>query len=778
MKKFKQLAAVSSFAIAVVLGGVPVGASQFNMSATIDISQQPLSTALQDLSHEYGIQIASFSEDIIGKRTVEVTGRYTLAKALSAVLKGSDLRFVQVDDRTVAVGTLDRLTKQYASSSIQAASFVTSAGYEAGLAVAAEDERMDALDADDTVEFEEIVVVVGRTTNIDVDSDDIAKLQASDLSDLFRSTPSISVGGVAGLAQKIYIRGLEDTLLNITVDGAPQTGTLFHHIGRVNVEPELLEQVSVQAGAGEATAGFGAIGGSVRFKTKTANDLLEDGDTFGGMAKAGYFSNNAYKLSMSLYGKITEKWGVLGSYVYVDRKNMDDGGGNPIFGTSAEQGLAFIKVSGDITEDQRLTLSYEQRDENGELCQRPNWYCPDTGPFYPIEAKRQTAVANYTNSLSDFVNLELSAYYTHGTVLQNGRFGPYEANLKTYGFDFRNVSDLDSHTLTYGIEYRHDDVAGLILASPPGSEEVGSLLGIYFQDHFTVSDALVLSFGARYDRYKLEMLTSGEETDSSDFSFNIGFDYEITTGLNFTAGYAQAARGKEVSDGFTLFQRGDRLAPNLKSENAVNWEAALVYENGGLHASATYYNSKIKDVIYDQLFGAPYFENIGDYNADGWELKLAYTADTWYFTSFFTSYNSDLNGHPLNGYEYNGLAGTDGERLTANIAYTPSENLEIGWRIAHTFELEDIEVFHRVMELGFWPSLASIDKPGYTLNDIYIQWMPFDDDRLRVNLTANNIFDVLYRDHATVGDFSHLFAIVQGSYSPGRDIRLSATYKF
>src|SRR5690606_39097062 len=111
----------------------------------------------------------------------------------------------------------------------------------------------------------ETMVVVGSTTNIDIDAEQLELQQALDLADVFRMEPSVSVGGSLGIAQKVYIRGMEDTLLNITVDGAPQTGTLFHHIGRVSVEPELLRQVEAQTGAGEATSGFGSIGGAIRF---------------------------------------------------------------------------------------------------------------------------------------------------------------------------------------------------------------------------------------------------------------------------------------------------------------------------------------------------------------------------------------------------------------------------------------------------------------------------------------------------------------------------------
>jgi len=153
----------------------------------------------------------------------------------------------------------------------------------------------------------ESIVIVGQTTNTVITPEELDKYQANDLADIFRSVPSVSVGGSLGIAQKVYIRGMEDTLLNVTVDGAPQTGTLFHHIGRVSIDPELLKEVEVQAGAGEATSGAGAIGGSIRFKTKDVDDLLNSGENFGGTLKAGYFSNDGYKTSGTFYGKLINK---------------------------------------------------------------------------------------------------------------------------------------------------------------------------------------------------------------------------------------------------------------------------------------------------------------------------------------------------------------------------------------------------------------------------------------------------------------------------------------
>jgi len=102
--------------------------------------------------------------------------------------------------------------------------------------------------------------------------------------DVFRNETSVNVGGSVGISQKLYVRNVGEDLLNITVDGAEIAEAVFHHAGRVTVEPELLKRVEVEAGAGSAAAGPGALGGSVKFTTKDPKDLLKEGKNIGGGA--------------------------------------------------------------------------------------------------------------------------------------------------------------------------------------------------------------------------------------------------------------------------------------------------------------------------------------------------------------------------------------------------------------------------------------------------------------------------------------------------------------
>jgi len=637
-------------------------------------------------------------------------------------------------------------------------------------------------------------VVVGETTNTLVTPESLEKYQANDLADIFRHESSVSVGGSLGIAQKIYLRGLEDTYLNITVDGAPQTGTLFHHIGRVSIEPELLKEVDVQAGAGEATSGAGTIGGAIRFKTKSADDLLEDGKQYGALAKIGYASNNLKKQSITGYGKVSDDWGILGSFVNADRDNMEDGNGDELNGTSADQQLAFIKLNGHLTDSQELTVSYEQRKENGEFGARPNWPTLQGETLFPMDGERNTFVLNHSLTANDIVNLETTFYYTNSEITQDrfDRWGKYNADVTSYGFDIRNTSYINNHTMTYGADYRNDNVQSKYLADPSiwqpwawdpaidSFEEEGQISGIYFQNHWQATNQLLISLGARYDHYKLKEVTYGDKTQSSGLSPNIGFKYNFTDELKLTAGYAEAMRGKEVGDAFTLEHQAGKqaLQPGLNPEKVKNTEIGLEYDNGYLLASASIYHSKIDDVIQDQLGRGVYHENVGELETEGFELKLGYNWDKVSIIASYVNNDTELNGNMVEGYEHIGLANSRGDTWNLDLIYMLNDSLEFGWNYTHVAALNNIDVLQRGLELGWVTETEQLDKKGYDVHDIYVQWQATP--ALTLDFAIHNLFDKQYRDHSSVGDYTHIagWESVSGLNEAGRDVRITASYSF
>jgi len=79
-------------------------------STTLDlrVTAQPLDEALQEFSRQSGLQVIYFSGLTEGLQSPGVSGRYTLAAALKALLAGSGLSFRLVNDRTVEIRSAGR----------------------------------------------------------------------------------------------------------------------------------------------------------------------------------------------------------------------------------------------------------------------------------------------------------------------------------------------------------------------------------------------------------------------------------------------------------------------------------------------------------------------------------------------------------------------------------------------------------------------------------------------------------------------------------------------
>ena len=672
----------------------------------------------------------------------------------------------------------------------------------------------------------EKIVVVGATTNSEITPEQLDNYQANDLEDIFRATPSITVGGSLGIVQKVFVRGLEDSMMNITVDGAPQTSTLFHHVGRVSIEPELLRSVEVQAGAGEATAGSGAVGGAIRFKTKTANDLLNADEQFGGLAKASIFSNDGNKQSVALYGRVTDSVNVLASYVNVSRDNMEDGEGDLIPGTGSDQTLGFVKVDAEISDSQFITVSYETREEEGEFGKQTNWVQTIDAPLFKTWSDRETLVLNHALYLNEFINLETTLYSTESSLKRE--LYTWNAGIKTTGFDIRNTSDLGDHVLTYGIEQKNDEVNSESYEAFGGkANEDGTVTGVYAQDHWQITPDLLLSFGVRYDAYELDhtgleaswVKVDGKwvvehdaqgnpVTKSKDFSVkkqdgfskNIGFKYTLAENITLSAGYAEALRGRQVADAFTAGEVNDN--PELAPEEVENIELGLEYNDGTWLFEASVYQSTINGVVFDKFKGREgvFYENIGDLESSGVELVAGYQANQFDVLVSFNHNDVVLNNMPfiwpdnsveggkqqvirnnvdINAYEYGGLGNAVGDALNINFNYEVTDSIKTGFNFKYVADLNDIEVMHRSLELGWVDELGSIDKEGYNLVDVYARYEPTE--QLRFDLSIQNLFNETYRSHGSVGDFSKFgkgYETLKGMYEPGRDIRLSVSYQF
>lgn len=610
--------------------------------------------------------------------------------------------------------------------------------------------------------LDDVVVTAGESSaDTVIELETLEKMQATDLEDIFKQTPEVNVGGGFSTAQKIYVRGIEDTNLNVTVDGATQAGYIFHHQGRVAIEPELLKQVEVHAGAGLATDGPGALGGAIRFITKDPEELLNDGEDFSGAAKVGYFSNtDGLKLNATLAGRASDNLSAMVSLTRQDSENIEDGNGNEQDNTASEIDSGLVKVVGKIDADQIVRLSYDLRNDDGTRNVRPHFGAFEWNPENKQESHRETTNVQYNlNPDNDAVNLQANVYYTRAFITQNPDDGRKDgAGVKSYGLDLRNTQQLGKQQLTYGLDYRQD-TGYYINPETPVDDEVLDVYSLYLQDRVALADDLTLDAGIRYDNYDLDE-DNGQNHSSDGVSPNLGLTYQLTQELTVRGGYASALRGVVVKEAYLLGYA--EYDSEVKEQKADNLELGIDYAQHGFSAGATAYQSKIKDALGRN---GRVISNVGDIKTKGFTL---YAAQRWDATDLSVSYNynrPELDGEPLDDGNLS-LGTSTGDTLVASLSHVlPQYNLELGW---------STEVVQRLTEL---PDDRQ-PKAGYNVHDVYAYWTPKGNDDLSLTLTVKNLFDRGYLSHGSYGVDTDDDVTVIGLNEPGRDIRLTLAAKF
>lgn len=620
------------------------------------------------------------------------------------------------------------------------------------------------------------VVPDGAQSVFQVTARDLSQRQASDLEDALSIDPSVTVGGSTGVAQKIYVRNLGEGLLNVSVDGATQSGSLFHHIGRVAIEPELLKQVEVQPGVGNATDGPGALGGAIRFVTKDPTDFLLPDETAGALLKYGYFSNTrGHKASATGFARLGEDWSALASAVVSEHEEIEDGDGNRLAGSDTRQEVGLAKIAGFFGDGQSLRLSVEQIDESGDKLRRPEWAPGPGNPVFPMESSRRTAALRYgfRPSEAEWLDLQLNASATRADVFQDAVWGPYEGEISSRQFDLRNTQRFSGHELVYGLDHRRDEVTAGPSDAPETYSENARVTGLFIQDNYQITEALSLDGGARFDMYRLRD-QQDQEFDHEGFSPNLGATYRFDERFSVAASYATAFRGPNINDAFRIDIATN--SPDLEAETARNYELRFSYRQEAIQLEAGVYRNRIEDVITNTLPWSSVYVNAGELETDGFFARAAYGNERVNFSLQYNNADTTLNGQTATRYQYSSLVSRIGNTWVADAYWRPFAQLDLGWNARLVERVDDILVPEAITGL---PG-SFIDKPSYLTHDLYLRWTPAFSDALTFNLTLKNVFDERYISHGSIEDMTAFpdFDGVVGAAEAGRDARHSVSLRF
>ena len=214
-----------------------------------------------------------------------------------------------------------------------------------------------------------------------------------------------------------------------------------------------------------------------------------------------------------------------------------------------------------------------------------------------------------------------------------------------------------------------------------------------------------------------------------------------TDALSVRASAGRTLRGAGLKEAFYVDNTRWRNNPDIRPEKADNFELGLNYNQGPWSAKATVFRQQIRNFITTTTGATWLVDNVGTMKSSGYELSAAWDNGTWRSGLAVANARPKLNGYDL-GDEAYGLGVSTGRSWNLNLGYRlPAWNLDFEW-------------FARFMEgktsteyLISEGRTATKRKPGFGVHDVYVNWLPTGNDRLRVTFGVRNLFNKFYYEH-------------------------------
>lgn len=462
---------------------------------------------------------------------------------------------------------------------------------------------------------------------------------------VLKQAPSVTqysdTGTGAGYAY-LYLRGIQQTRINMTLDGVPlsepeDSALYFVDFGDF---ASSVDSIQIQRGVGTSTVGAASYGGSINFASAEVKDEPELLGTLG----AGSFGSNRGSLAfhsgrlgpgLAFYGRASyqetdgfrEHSGVVQRSVFYGATRQGERSFFKLFGFSGKERteLAFLAVERDVLEsDLRANpLSPDERDRFGQ----------------------DFVQAQLTRALGSSSSLAVQGYYNGAGGWYRLWDGPSRTTLLQYELDWRLAGGL--------LTFRHSRdrvsfTAGLHLndfASEHGQRDTGAPLSNY-TNHGHKNEAngfaklgydvgrwhLYGDAQLRWARFRYE----GEaDLGSVDWTFvnpKVGARYELTPALGAYASGGKATREPTRSD-MLAGEDNPTLPYDLRAvrpERVWDFEAGLDYKTRTLSLQANAYAMEFANEIAltGELseIGLPLRRNVDRSHRRGVELDATWQA--------------------------------------------------------------------------------------------------------------------------------------------------------
>lgn len=597
-----------------------------------------------------------------------------------------------------------------------------------------------------------------RATSMYVSDLELERARTGDLKDVFAGIASVSVGGGIPLTQKIFVNGVDMLNLGVTIDGAAQNNRAFHHVSANAIDPGLLREVRADATISPADAGPYALAGSVVFETLDPEDLLAEGDTFGGNVRLSYGDNGeTLQRALTLSGR-SGGFSWLGYAKRATGEDYEAGDGTTVGGTAADLDSFLGKVAYEAAQGARLELSGLRVEDEAQRQFRANFGGPPNDSMRVYDTTRKSYSLSYENTRSTGLwDPKIEVGYSESDIIVAD---PYDSNGLTWtrSATVQNTFNLDADsTLVAGLDFQNRFGE---YASPSNAEyqtEESRSAGLFAQARLRTSDRLTLSYGARYDWQDFEGVT-GDGVSHSGASANVSASYAVTDGLTLRGGISSVFGGIDIEDNYTyygLVEPYDYAV--LEPSRANNATLGADFGVGALTLSGEIFVTRIEDARGGQ-------ENF-DFESQGFNLGTTYGWGSGFMRATLSRSEVEVDGESADGYESLDFGAPLGTVVALEIEQdTPVTGLRVGGGL-------DAALDYDISGSGE----ANEDLEGYTAVNVFAEYVPPRLGNLTLRGEVGNLFDATYADRATYGgDFESVTTLKE----PGRTVSLTAVARF
>ncbi len=753
------LGLMATVAATAIVAGPIIGNPALAQTATrsFNIPAQPLAAALNAFGRQSGLQVTLAASTSRGVNAQPVSGNLTPDQALARMLAGTGVNY-RINNGTAVIGA--PATANGAATGEGATTL-----------------RPIVLDGQPGAEGD-----IGETI---IGAQQLERINPSDIADVFREEPGVQVGSSLPMSQKVYVHGVEETNLAVSIDGARQNNKVFHHNATTLIDPSILKAVDVDAGIAPADAGPGALAGAINYETKDAADLLAPGQSIGGFVTSTYnFNSDTVTTGLTLYGK-HEGLEFLGAFTFGKGDEFISGTGEHVRGTKTDLLSGLGKVSYETEEGHRFEISHDRVVDDAERPFRSNMASipgrPTWEPRYrDISIERQNTVFTYTDASPEgWWDPTFMLAYSKTEVDTTGYACPrgcppgaivYDfptiGETSSFNGKFENKFSFDIGNVVAGIDFYRDrahlDAASTALGFSDSGREKATNVGIYAQARLEPWERTRLSFGARADHQWFTGV-NGAEFDNGGLSANISGEYDLTDFLTAKAGYSHVWAGIPLAENFIINPAWDYGTNGPDPVTANNFMVGLEARHEGFLAEASIFYTDI-----DNARGARYGNTViggvpingslvdRDLISKGFEISLGYEWTDSYVKAKYAHTDVKVDGARVDSDTGNYLATPAGNIFTITAAHTFVDwGLTVGG---------DIEIAPKYQLYK-----------AYEVVNFFAEWKPETMQHLSFRAELKNAFNETYSSRATYGQE---FSTVNPLYEPGRAFLLTAKATF